>query len=397
MTPITCTRIATVNLRACLKQAFVEDIVLPNPGPNFGAIKWNGSGQPTHYGSYLDADTSINDPANQSYFSSITLTDGPVGGGFYTGTKLMMPSDDGTDYFVNYVDHLISDADDLTPPALTAVNIGNGALSIASVDTNYEVAGVSLEGGDQVSWFEGRTTEVHFLTATTAALTRMQAYELTGGETFHNTTLHATHWLSDGTDIWLLHTGNNSAPRAVRLFRFTPTAVGDPFDYEKFEITFDDADLNTAAALSPGIAVLSTTDDTFLTIVFDPDAWANVRYLEITKDGTGYTEYVVTGNAAVTAFGEQHVPYLIKTAGGSPRLIGYSYDRYGIGEPYPTGTYDLTCLGRQGHVHAKKRTLGPPIITTGNLIPSGDMNAGSDVFKASGDMGPGNMLWKETK
>ncbi len=400
-TPITCAKTGEVNLRACLKQPFLDYTLFASRAPNLGGVYLTGisdAGGPTltGYVSYIDNGT------NQSLKSNTTDYDESFQGGYYTGAKFMAFTVTGLEYQVGVTPHTYADADNTSAAAMTITNVGHAGVAIPQiggfpVGFNFKMCGPSLAGGDEMSWFEDQSTELHFLTSDGASLTRQQAFEITDEtEGLNDYAGHAFSWLSDGESIWLLST-DNIAPQIFRLVRFTPTAIGDPFDYEKFTLTFDDANITTEA-LETGIYILATTDNTFIVEIpaYKIDGtyiFGRVKHLEVTKDGTGYTEYFVTGSEACADFCANNSIHLTKTASGAPRLYTQSYGVHGE----TVGTYDLTCTGNQGHVYAKKRTLGPPIITTGNLIPSGDMNAGSDVFKASGDMGPGNMLWKETK
>ncbi len=399
-TPITCTKAATVNLRACLGAPFIERPVYPLTSPNYHSVLRDiGTGAFLNYASYIDNGT------DQCFFSDFTDPDDGNFGGFYTGSKFMAVTQIGTDYHVGYVSQAYSDADDTTAPALTTANIGHAVTAIGTV--RYSPCGRSEAGGDQISWLEGQTGEVHFMTATTSGLTRQQAFELDAGEDYIGLLLQTNGWIYDGTDFWMMAAAGSSGshkqfgPFTQLVIRFKPTELGDPFDYDKFSVTFDDSTINDqfvtyqmTAAAGGGSHMAG------LYAGYDYDTqtpFGRTRYFEISKDGTSYTEYVVSGNQAVIDFAFNNVPTVTKRHDGSIRLVGWAFSS-GSGGLTP-GTYDLTCTGttNQGHVHAKKRTLGPPIITTGNLIPSGDMNAGSDVFKASGDMSPGDMLWKETK
>ncbi len=401
-TPVTCVKAGEVSLRACLKAPFVGNTIYPSYSPNLSAVEITGGGNVNNrelgnYASYID------NGANQCFFSNLTDPDGGLIGGYYTGSKLMARALKAGAYTIGYVSQAYADADDLTAPALTLVNVGYD-LTVPTDPTelnefiDYEQSGPSSVGGDTFAWLEGRQTTVHILTGTTSAFTRKQAFSLDGAEQFRDFSAVSLSWIYDGSDFWL-PSQLYDTPFKLLITRFTETDVGDPYDFEKFEVTFDDAALNTAIG-TYGIAVRPSTDsDTFFVQIVDYSAFGNVKYVEVSKDGTSYTLYTVTGNAAAEAFVNVNLYVPMRDGSGAIKLIGWGYE---VGDSYDTGTYDLTCgngVGtvNQGHVHAKKRTLGPPIITTGNLIPSGDMNAGSDVFKASGDMGPGNMLWKETK
>ncbi len=389
-TPLTSNKIGEVQIRACMKPPFVDYTVFPTQyAGHLGATKYSGSAL-VGYASYLE------DGADTSFI--VNLSDGnTLGRGFKAATKFMMWTAEGTDYHVYSVPHDVSDPDDLTGAALTNGNVGNDGMAIdGSTDISYLLVGRSAAGGDSISWLECRGADVYLLTSDGVTLNREQAFELEGAETFDDFSTRNVGWLYDGENFWYLcppSTDTGNGPPV--LVRFKPTAISDPYDYEKFEITFDDAYINSQILIT-SLFGISITGDTFIHAIADNDLFGSIMYIEVSRDGSEYTSYTITGNDAVAAFTDSSAPYLTRDSAGNPKLYGYGYG--GLSD-YALGTYDLTCTGatNQGHVYAKKRTLGPPIITSGYLVPSGDQQTGTSKFKLSGDMGPGFMLWKEVK
>ncbi len=395
MTPVTCNLAETVNLTACLKAPFVGYTVYAQKAPNLGRVEYAGSTVDAKtiegYASYIDNGT------DQSFLTDQTDPDFGAIGGFYTGTKFMTYALNAAEYSIGYVDHAYGDPDDLTGPGMTIVNVGDGGVTPPSFGVSadgpvdYELIGPSAAGGDRISWFEGRSTTMHFLTSTISTLTREQAFPLEGGETFRDFANHAFSWIYDGSDFWLL-TRKHASPFTIVLVRFVPTTVGGAYDYEKFEVTFDDTDLNTASA-AYGIEIRTCTADTFIVSFLDYDVFGDVRFIEMSKDGTEYTLYNITGNEAAEAFATTNSLNLTKTAAGAPRLIGWSYES----DVPAVGTYDMTCVAgrKQGHVSTQFIRTAPES-GTGNLIPSGDMQGGSDVYAPSGNANDGgdHLLWR---
>lgn len=409
MTPITCNRLGTVNVRCTLKTRLSAYVFYPRKAPNFTATR--GSGE---YTSYLD------DGTDQSLLSNASDPDDVTTGPIYAATKLMTFAVSGSDYLVKYVDHAVTDPDDLSGPAMTSVNLGSAGEAIptpASPSVYGGVAGgsgVSALGGDSISWMEARSTTMHLLTATTSALTREQAFPMTAAtECLSSFVTRSPGVVYDGTDFWRLYVNddNGSLPGddggtgvfAIYLVRFAPTPVGEAYDYEKFQITFDDDTLNDAVLYS-AMAGYCVTDDTFLIGLGDPTfgAFGFVRYLEITKDGTGYTEYVLSGNEAARAFAEDQGLHFTKYANGCPRFVGYEYTSI-MGQNYAEGTYDVT-LGSDAEgcspgqscaaAYAERIERRAPLTQTitGNRITAGDMQSGTDKrVTSSGD----TRIWRD--
>lgn len=397
-TPLTCTKAGEVPMRLCLGSPFVGYVVFPVHAPNFAHIKYNsGTGQIEQFASYIDNGTL------QSFITDegASPIQGYNFGGFYTGSKLMAHTRVGSNWYVGYINHAYADADNTSSAALTLVNLGNGGVApIATTATDgafpLDIWGESELGGDRISWLEGRTTEVHILTATTAALSRKQAFEIdTGSESWRIMRNNTSGMIYDGTSYWFLCRVGSSGtyfqtgPYKLLLVRFTPTTIGDPFDYDISEITFDDADINTAIASVATAATVS--GDTHHITIADSEYFAGRRRIEIAKDGTSYTEYVLSGNATIEAMCQSNLPSIVRTAGGGTRAIGYAFES----DSWAEGTYDLTCSGnKQGHIHTQ-RIRKAADNGTGNLIPSGDMDDGDDLMIPGGDMDSGsdNFIW----
>lgn len=397
-TPITCELTETIQFQACLTSAFVDYTVYPLTSPNYHRVlRDNGTGAFLGYASYIDNGT------DQSFFTDQADRDLGNFGGFYTGSKFMAVTKIGTDYHVGYVSQAYTDPDDLTAPALTTANIGNAGTTPGNV--NYNLCGRSEAGGDRISWLEDQTTSVHFLTATTSGLTRQQAFPIGAGESYSILTAYSNGWVYDGTDYWYvtrLGSGGSyiSAPFKCLLIRFKPTTVGDPYDYEKFEITFSD---DTVMDIFDDYGVNSKVAGTeHMVSVYGGYNYATqrpigrTRYFTLSKDCTSYTEYVIEGDQAVADFAFNNVPGFTHNASGDVRLIGWAFDTASGG--YPTGTYDLTCTGGSGHQQAaayaetiqRKAPLTQTI--TGNRITAGDMQSGSDKrVTSTGD----TRIWRD--
>lgn len=395
-TPVICEKAETVTIQACLRAPFVGYTVFATSGTNFNRVlRDNATGAFLGYGSYIDNGT------DQSFFTDQSDHDAGSASGYYTGSKFMTATKSGTDFLVGYVDQAYTDPDDTTAPSLTSVNIGNGGSAAGSVQWGH--LGPSEAGGDRVSWLEGRTGTVHHLTATTSALTRQQAFPLDAGEAYTIMLAYTYGWRFDGTNFWMLSrlgSGSpnySSAPFKLLLIRWKPTTVGDPYDYEKFEIAFDDDDLNDLVT-AYGTSQIVAGDTHMLSVYVGPSDHSTIgrqRYLVISKDGTSYTEYVIRGDPTIDDFAFTSVPSFTRHADGSIRLIGWAFD----GSDYATGTYDLICSGetQQAAAYAETIQRKAPLTQTitGNLIPSGDMNSGSDRLLLSGDAGPGALLWQD--
>lgn len=393
-----CAKAGEVNMRVCLKSPFAtQHVYLPQHGWNVGQVKMTGV-DPINstLAGYINY---INDGSDSSLFTDLADPDQAQWGGYYTGAKFMAVALNGGDYSVGVVAHAVTDADDTTAPSMTVTNVGDGGTappgSFTSSDgpTDVHLAGPSEAGGDEISWFEGRSTTVHFLTSDGSTITRQQAFPLDGSEQFRDFAMgRVASWIYDGSDFWHISYRRSSSPR-VLLTRFKPTTVGDPYDYTKYELTFDDPDMDALVLAGIGPFFSCTTANSFFLQAADLTSFGNIKWLEIAKDGTSYTEYFFTGNDVTTDFAENNVPFLARNPSGTLRLTGTAY----TGDGYPVGTYDLTCGGgrKQGHVYTQIiRT--PPESGSGNLIPSGDMQAGDDVFSPSGNANDGgdHLLWR---
>lgn len=391
-TAVTCAKAGEVHLRACLKTPFItQHAYLAHDGWNVPQIKWTGanpaSSAITGYVSYL------NDGTNESIKTDLVTPDQAQHGGHYTGAKLMAFALTGGNYFVGVIAHVAADADNTSAPSMTITNVGNagtappayGVQADGPIDRNN--GGRAAAGGDRISWFEGRSTTMHFLTSDGTGLTRQQAFPIDAPEVFQDFTAHNSgSWIYDSPNFWHLSCRPwNSAPRHLLLTRFVPTVVAAAYDYEKFQITFDSAALNTLMTDNGGAEIVGHTATHFFVQLVDYDSFGNWKYLEVSKDGTGYTEYFVTGSAAVEALVTSNAYYPQKLADGTLRLVGTAYS----GDGPAIGTYDLTCTGQQGHIMAQKLRRGIVNSTeTDNAFLADD----TDTLGWSDD---DDLLWKD--
>ncbi len=399
-TPVTCTKAGNIGLRACLGDPFItQHAYLPQRGWNAGQVYISGvdpiNGTLAGYINY------INDGTDESLFTDLVDPNVAQWGGYYTGAKFMAFALNGGNYSVGVVAHAYTDPDDITAPSMTITNVGNagtsppGSYSANDGPVSVHQAGPSEAGGDRISWFEGRTTTMHFLTSDGTGLTREQAFPIDGTEEFRDFSDQAATWIYDGSDFWVLSYILSTSPGFLLLTRFKPTAVGDPYDYEKFHLTLSDSADQALAIGVVGSFALSVSEDHFFVEVFDGSSFGNVRWFKIAKNGTSYERFNITGNAAVTSFATHNVHYIVQNPDGRYRISCPAY----TGDGYTVGTYDLLCSGatNQGHCYARKRTRLPRPNDHGFLIPSGDMNDGDDFLITSGDAGGGRFKWQRVQ
>lgn len=401
-TPITCVKADEIAVPLRLTTPFVDWTIYPITSPNFAFITRNNDLTFNTYGSYIDNGT------DQNFITNEPVRDEGNFGGFFTGSKFMAFTRIGTDWHIGYTSQAYTDPDNTSAPPLTSVNLGNAgmaplAVTVTEPDWREVPLGPSVLGGDRLCWLESRGTSFHLLTATTAALSRQQAFPVEAGETSRKLVQSITGMVFEDGDYWLLTDLGSSGsyyqdpPFSLIGTRFTPTTVGDPFDYEKFQITFDDEALNTNLAES-GIGGVTCAGSNFDIIIDDVTAFLEKRRIRVSKDFTSYTEYVFSGNQAVQDMILSNFPDIVQGANGEFCVIGYGYD----GDDWPIGTYHLggSCQPAgptQGHVYSRKRTRVSRPNDHGFLIPSGDMDDGGDFLITSGDAGGGRFKWQRAQ
>lgn len=392
----TCAKTGEVNLTACLKPPFVDMPLYAERAPHFGNIQFNQFDDPL--GMILDGYANwIESGSTTSYFTNLSPP-GDMAAGHYTGNKYMHYTLYNDQYRIWQVAHAYADPDDLTAPAFSHTDVGTGGETIGNIERG--LSGESLMAGDAISWFEQQGADIRWLSSDGSTLTREQAFPLEGVEEFRDWMDNAFSWLTDESgNVWFLSNmsdtvGFYDAPYKLRLIRFAPTAIGDPYDFEKFELTLSDSALNTRRVAHGGVT-MCTTASTFIFEFPDPgESFGQVKHLEISRDGTGYIEYSVTGDTETSDFCDEKSIHLTYKGTGARML-------YTQGFGGDVGTYDLTCDSEvitptnQGHCYTRKRIRQRKPPASGFLIPSGDMNAGSDFLIPSGDQAGGKFKWTE--
>lgn len=358
-TPLTCTKSSEVNLLACLKPPFVNMPLYAERAPSLTNIQFD----------IFDPDGTalagyahwVENGSDTSYFTNISPP-GDKQAGHWTGAKLMMYTVISDQYRIYQVAHVASDADDLTAPAFTHTDVGTAGETIGNIKN--QLCGPSPLGGNRISWFEQQGADIRWLTSDGSTLTREQAFPLEGVEEFRDWMDNAFSWLTDGSgNVWFLSAMSDTAgfydpPYLMRLLRFKPTDIGDPYDFEKFEITLSDSALNTRRLAHGGIT-MATTATTFIFEFPDPaESFGQTKILEVSRDGTSYVEYIVSGDTDTSDFCDEQGIHLTYKGTGDRMLYAQAF-----GGDYAVGTYDLTCAGgtasTQVHCYQRKRTRLP--------------------------------------
>lgn len=377
-----------------------------NIGLSSGNIKYD-YGNPSYdvigYGSYL------NDGTNESYWADGTFDGGVSDDGGVAGIKLA----NGMNFFnvivasdeiqVALIAQDYDDPDDLTAPAASFTTLATPATTPdnlsyyapASVATKFSTMNFG-DGSALVS--RALIYEMNVSTVDGP----FQAYEYETGETGASNRYHLSHLFVDGS-YWMLAHVNYGAAEHYQLIRFTKTDIGQPYDYDKWDLTFADAALNTVLAAGDA-AIVGFTADSFVIGFTHASFPLGVKVVEMYYDGSTYREWEFTGEAFVEGFMDLNGISAAKANYASlnaPRIYGFAYEGDYVSGPGSTpGTYLLeatpgTTATPQAAAYTETIQRRAPLtqIVTGTRIPAGDMDSGSDRrITSTGDV----RIWQDT-
>lgn len=211
-------------------------------------------------------------------------------------------------------------------PALTEHTVAASDASVGIINVTG-FCGPSITGTDHCTTLAGNgSTDVYLWDIGPSDVTIYNAFETEAGEDVtdvSNTTY--TRINKSGSQYSILY--YDSAGGKLVIVLLTPQTYGGGFSYTKYNVTFDDAAINTAISGAQEFWPGPIASDGFYLVYGSPDLPKYYGGIKLSLDGTSYARYDFSGGVLDTysledfMFDSDGVFYALGYAGGSSFLL----------------------------------------------------------------------------